>query len=184
MNKINYKCKKGFTLVELIIFITILGVLIPAGINNYKMYRAKTMQFDAQIQLANIYKAEISAHADYHTYTTCLTSIDYSTPTDGYYLSGFRNDEATSINSINEQGGDCETGEYAPKPGIFRKISDVTPFPTPDAQLSLGNIKAATRTTRFTAAAAGNISSEVPYDIWTIDQSKKIKNITVGYKPI
>jgi type II secretory pathway pseudopilin PulG len=182
MNK-NYKNEKGFTLVELLILVLISSTLFFVGIKNFKYYQAKQRQFDAKIQLAFIYKAELETLAEYHTYATCLTSIDYSTPTEGYYVVGFKEDEKTSIDLImSSWGGYCEADEFAIRPGILHKVNNSTPDPTAEGQLFLGEIKESTKSTHFTVAAAGNISSEVPYDIWTIDQAKKVTNVTIGFE--
>ena len=51
MKKI-FRSKKGFTLVELMVVVAIIGVLTSVAIPNFKRYQAKSKTSEAKIQLA------------------------------------------------------------------------------------------------------------------------------------
>jgi len=92
--------QSGFTLVELMIVVAIIGILAAIAIPNYQKYQARSRQKEAQIGLAAAYTAEKSFYGEYGTYTVCLRQMGYqpdgSTTSTGvgytgvrYYTTGF-----------------------------------------------------------------------------------------------
>src|SRR5262245_60674708 len=81
MNKNKKKLSQnnqGFTLVELMIVVAIIGILASIAIPNYQKYQAKARQSEAKIALSAIYTAEVSFATESSSYTTCLANIGYS----------------------------------------------------------------------------------------------------------
>ena len=50
--------QSGFTLVELMIVVAIIGVLSAVAVPNFKKYQAKAKSSEAKVQLAAAYTAE------------------------------------------------------------------------------------------------------------------------------
>ena len=176
MKKLILRNESGFTLIELMVVVAIIGVLSAIAVPNFKKYQAKSKQSEIKIQLAAVYTIEVGAMADYDSYASCLTDLGYDTPARGYYILGFaaevpgnvvtRNgDVATTCDSPSTVAPDTQlkAGGAAPKAADILEDNDVSA----DFQT-------------FTAGAAGNISSTL-IDQWTIDNTKALTNVEQGF---
>src|SRR5690606_25746490 len=67
----------GFTLVELMIVVAIIGVLSAVAIPNFKKYQAKAKSSEARVQLAAAYTAQQAFFGDYGIYHNCLVYMGY-----------------------------------------------------------------------------------------------------------
>lgn len=94
-------CIKGFTLIELMVVVAVLGILSSIAVVNFRNYQAKTKQSEAKIALAGIYNLEISAMAEYDSYATCLETLGFSVPAKGYYRLGFGAAEVGNVSIRN-----------------------------------------------------------------------------------
>ena len=77
-NKTIEMSQAGFTLVELMIVVAIIGILASIAIPNYQKYQAKARTSEGKIQLAAAYTAEKSFFVEYGAYTSCLGSAGYA----------------------------------------------------------------------------------------------------------
>ena len=88
------KSESGFTLVELMIVVAIIGVLSAVAVPNFKKYQAKAKTSEAKLQLAAAYTAEQAFFGDFGIYHTCLSYMGFDPTTEApqrYYAIGFRN---------------------------------------------------------------------------------------------
>lgn len=168
---------RGFTLVELMVVVAIIGILSAIAVPNFKKYQAKSKQSEAKIQLAAVYSTEVSANADYDTFATCISDLGYETPPKGYYIVGFSAHDTTTAGYVTGRGGTCgSTGTFAILPTQLLEANAT------NTNATASDIASVTPTTSaFTASAAGNISTAVAFDKWTINASKSLVNSTVGY---
>ena len=67
----------GFTLVELMIVVAIIGILSAVAVPNFKRYQARSKTSEAKIQLAAAYTAEQSFYGDFGIYHNCFTYMGY-----------------------------------------------------------------------------------------------------------
>lgn len=170
----------GFTLIELMVVVAIIGILSSIAVPNFKKYQAKAKQSEAKIQLAAVYSTEVGANADYDTYGTCILNLGYEQPPKGYYIVGFEASDATSLAAINARIGTATctatATSFSVAPSTHMKV-DAGTLPAA-AQLTSTSVSP----TAFTAAAAGDISgSGAVYDIWRITDAKSLTNPTIGY---
>lgn len=171
----------GFTLVELMVVVAIIGILSAIAVPNFKKYQAKSKQSEAKIQLAAIYNSEVGAQSDYDTYGTCLGMMGYEQSPRGYYIVGF----LTGIDASAKFSG-CTSGGITAAATAPDATDRITPPFTQLAAVTAN--KPATLTlastasqTTFTAAAEASISSAVALDKWSITETKNLSNNTPGY---
>ena len=85
---------KGFTLVEMMVAVVIIGFLASISIPAFKTYQMKSKQSEAKLLLSAAYTAEVSHFADGQGYTACLNEIYRKPTTNTYYAMGFTRDDA------------------------------------------------------------------------------------------
>lgn len=69
LNKMNkMKAQKGFTLIELMIVVAIIGILAAIAIPQFSQYRIRAFNSAAESDIRNIMNAEESAFADNEAY--------------------------------------------------------------------------------------------------------------------
>ena len=188
---------KGFTLVELMVVVAIIGILSAIAIPNFKTYQAKAKTSEAKIQLASIYQSEISLQSDFDSFATCLTDAGYVAPkADNYYAVGFPA-AGNGITTVVANGGTCtNTGFGFP---ANKKVGTAAAMVATDLAsvaapvLKAGETFAGGITTcsvkadgsSFFAGAIGNIDSGkigvALNDHWAIDENKSLKNTRKGY---
>ena len=91
-NMVKKMGQKGFTLVELMIVVAIIGILSAVAVPNFKKYQAKSKSSEAKIQLAAAYTAEQSFYGDFGMYASCLNYMGYNPSGEKdarYYSIGF-----------------------------------------------------------------------------------------------
>jgi type IV pilus assembly protein PilA len=105
------KNKKGFTLIELMIVVAIIGILAAIAIPNFMNYQCKAKQSEAKSSLGNIRTMQEAYRAEYDTYGAGLGPIGFSiNTTDARYnytitagtTSGFTAQATAEINGEDD----------------------------------------------------------------------------------
>jgi type IV pilus assembly protein PilE len=78
--------QKGFSLIELVMVITIVGILMAVAIPSYKSSTAKARRSDGQTALMDAMTREERYFTEHNTYTTNLATASAATTSqEGYY---------------------------------------------------------------------------------------------------
>lgn len=93
------KHAKGFTLLELLVTVAIIGILAAIAIPSYSNYMQKSRRASAQAHLMDIAQRQQQYLLDARAYATSLSQLGISTPND---VSPYYN--PITINAVNTPG--------------------------------------------------------------------------------
>lgn len=177
--------QKGFSLIELMIVVAIIGILSAIAVPNFARFQAKARQSEARGNLSGYYQASKASYAEFGFYAGNFVAI-------GFQPEGTLNYRITAAN------GGTPPPNNLPNDAACLNTSDacngvVASFPTwteaaatgsmgPQAAAN-GNCAAATNNAAtpptFTACATGRIGANA-VDGWSITQAKVVTNTQSG----
>lgn len=190
----------GFTLVELMVVVAIIGLLSAVAIPNFQKYQARSKTAEAKLQLSAIYTAEASFFADYNIYANCLNYMGYNPSEEApsrYYTTGFAVTAAINTTAYDSASNAGISVTECPRTlGSADGSSHFLAGKSLGASLataghitssSLGT-QADTATMIYTAGAAGVIhksftgaSGATGSSYFEINQNKKITTVRNGF---
>lgn len=71
--------QKGFSLVELMVVVAIIGVLASLAVPKFQVFQAKAKQSEAKNNLSHIYTLEQTYFGDWDTFQTSLPTLGFTT---------------------------------------------------------------------------------------------------------
>lgn len=199
----------GFSLVELMIVVAIIGLLAAIGIPQYQKYQAKSRQSESKAALSRMSIAQQSFHSEWSYYTYDMKNVGFNMSGGRLrYIVGFGvpvtppnncafgtdyfgpPELTTSANTWSNGASVNESGEAGWQSGVvFNNITTADPNNAAHVVIA----QAACTRDSYTAVAVGDVTNNpstidleaaaIPAnaDIWTIDNNKTIKLINQGF---
>jgi len=136
----------GFTLIELMVVMAIIGILASVAIGEFMSYQAKAKQAEAKINLGGISKMAEAYYGEHSTYAARINELGYKQNQTTRYRYWYNNTFLTDT------------------PTEFFPGTDYTdPGSSADAS-------------GFTAYAVGNVDSDSARDIWRFTSERVMTN--------
>jgi len=183
--KVSIRSNKGFSLVELMVVVAIIGILAAIAIPNFQRFTAKSKQAEAKADLSAIYTAERAFQSEWQTFEPVFDVIGYAPSGNYRYQHGFAGIAAIAVPTYTgaDTGmtGPVDTAgcsQNAAPPGPYTLGCNVV-WTTGLAPTEPGGAAVATGT--FTAVAGGIISGTAGLqDQWTVNETKTFVNVASG----
>jgi len=167
------KLRNGFTLIELMIAVAIIGILAAVAIPNFMKFQARSKQSEAKTNLKALFTAEKAFKLEKDRYSSLVGEIRFSPERNNryaYYLAsgGTLDDRSgpTAPTGTGANGISVDTFTYADAE------ADPATWPTGCGQTP---VVVDAPTPSFIGGAAGDIDADDTIDHWTIsDQSRTL----------
>ncbi len=170
--------KDGFSLVELMVVVAIIGILAAVAVPNVSKYMLKARQSEAKTNLAAIYSANKAFAVEYNGYMTRFTVMGYAPEGQLRYNFGFETDVNPTYLSGYLGTGSASTDSKASAFCTGTKCVCLTEC-TNAATLPASTAAATT----FTAAASSDLQkgkTGTVHDEWQINETKMISQTKDG----
>jgi len=164
------KIDAGFTLIELMIVVGIIGILVAIAAPNFSRYQSKARQSEAKLALAATYGGEKSFYSEYAAYISSMDGIGYSPEgARRFYAVGWT---AAHSGTITGYEGSYAIGNWTAVNNTFQCTGGST--------ASLG-AQLTTDAQTFIVGATGCIrQGQTDFDTWNIDDNKAIQNNVIA----
>ena len=162
---VNLKKKvRGFTLIELMIVVAIIGILAAIAIPNFMKFQAKSKQSEAKTNLKSLYTAQKAFFGEKDKYVTNFETVGFQPEGGNRFSYGLEADCAIAQAVDARTAADGCIGQDAAR---FPNAPDHTDPIAVGVQPSQADCPSCD----FNASAVGNVDNDTNADTWAITSS-------------
>jgi type IV pilus assembly protein PilA len=159
---------KGFTLIELMIVVAIIGILAAIAIPNFIKFQARSKQSEAKANLKAMFTAEKAFFQEKDRFSSFVGEVGFAPERNNRYAyfmvgSGEQFDNRVGV------AASTSTTASAIEVDVFKSYNNAT---NPGATPGCGGATGVTSTT-FTGTASGNIDTDATFDQWSISTDSR-----------
>jgi type IV pilus assembly protein PilA len=173
----NYR-QSGFSLVELMIVVAIIGILSSIAVPQFQRFIFKSRQTEAKTGLASLYTAEKAFYGEWSQYSPQFGTIGYEPTGKYYYNIGFKDTTGIATN----KNYDSETQLVGYANANSQNINDACAATSGGKCQKLSNVATAlggthiltNNATSFRAGAIANNIDGSNSDTWHVDDNKDL----------
>lgn len=181
------RAQAGFSLVELMIVVAIIGILATIAIPNFQRFQAKARQSEARNNLAAYYAANKATYSEWNTYIGNFVAIGFRPEGRlGYRVTsqniavmptGYTGPTEAGCVTTENPAGNCTTpaSDGMAWGAVWTETVSGSVVPAAAVACAVG-----TTSSTFLACASGTHNAAATADTWSINHTKVVANTNNG----